>query len=199
MDAEAYADQLEKLLPRGPLWRPEPGGVLANLLLAAADELARVDGRARDLLEEADPRTTSELLDDWERVAGLPDPCADPITDPDERRAVLVAKLVGIGGINQADYVAVAADLGFHVEIEELHPWAAGIGFAGGKLTNDAWAFVWYVHAGDDLSAAEQSKLECFLRPLAPAHTSVAFLYDLTVLRPDPVVVTVTLPPVTVA
>lgn len=72
MTPEAYARVLKALLPPGRVWRTDPDGTVSKLFLAAGDELERVELRARDLLEEADPRTANELLPDYERVLGLP-------------------------------------------------------------------------------------------------------------------------------
>lgn len=71
-----YLRQLQSLLPPGPAWPKDDGATLTRLFGALSSELARVDGRAWQLVEEADPRTTGELLADWERSAGLPDICS---------------------------------------------------------------------------------------------------------------------------
>jgi Uncharacterised protein conserved in bacteria (DUF2313) len=68
--AEAYARTLRFLLPPGKLQR-ELDAFLAKLLLANAQELARVDQRGQDLITEADPRTTTELLPDFEKMLAL--------------------------------------------------------------------------------------------------------------------------------
>lgn len=86
--ADAYARMLRQLLPPGPLWDPSTDSLLAKLLRGAADELERVDMRAEILEQEADPRTATELLSDFE---------ADLDLAPDgtvaERRARVVALL----------------------------------------------------------------------------------------------------------
>lgn len=61
---------LSAFLPPGRVWRLADS-VLSKLLLAFADELARVDGRANDLYEEADPRTADELIPEYERELAL--------------------------------------------------------------------------------------------------------------------------------
>lgn len=65
--AEAYARMMRGLLPRGRAWETRPGQFLFQLLLGAADELARVSLRVIALLDEADPRTAVETLPDYER------------------------------------------------------------------------------------------------------------------------------------
>src|SRR5262245_31416208 len=71
-----YTIALLNLLPFGQAWTRRAGSVLVNTVRGLADYWGFVDGRAADLLErESDPRQTLELLTDWERNFGLPDPC----------------------------------------------------------------------------------------------------------------------------
>jgi hypothetical protein len=64
--AEAYARVQKALLPPGRLWSLNTGSVISAVFLAAGDELARVSGRAVDMIEEADGSTTTELLLEFE-------------------------------------------------------------------------------------------------------------------------------------
>jgi uncharacterized protein YmfQ (DUF2313 family) len=80
LNAKAYLQQLQALLPRGLAWPRAVDAHLTKLLSAFSLEFARVDQRVDDLLDEADPRSTLELLPEWERMAGLPDPCASKQT-----------------------------------------------------------------------------------------------------------------------
>ena len=82
-----YLRQMQSLLPYGPAWPKDDGALITRLLGGLAAELARVDGRAWQLVEEADPRTVAELFADWERVAGLPDACAIATLTREARRA----------------------------------------------------------------------------------------------------------------
>src|SRR3546814_16731414 len=98
MDRAAYLAQLQTLLPPGDAWPRDPDAVLTRMLDAFAAALAQVDGRAGDLITEADPRSTDELLEDWERVTGLPDPCAGDEQTAEGRRGRVVKKLPNRGG-----------------------------------------------------------------------------------------------------
>lgn len=195
----AYARQMAQLLPRGAAWAFAPDGVFARLLLALAAEFARIDSRALDLIEEADPRTTLELLSDWERVAGLPDACTGAPDEVSERQAALHQKIAGLGGQNKAAFIEVAARLGYQVEIEEHHPARIGSRI-GGRLNGPDWAFAWtmnirpfdgYLEERTFLAVAEIGDrigvrlrgfgaldLECLIRRMAPAHTHVLFAYE---------------------
>lgn len=105
LSAAAYARSMKALLPPGKLWHMV-GGVLEKLLVACAQELARVDQRALDLLEEADPRTTSELLAEYERELGL---TASGTTT--ERRNRVIALLLLRQRVRPVDYKQILAPL----------------------------------------------------------------------------------------
>ncbi len=80
-----------KLLPLGIAWPRKPDSVLAKVCRGLTNVWGFVDSRAADLLErESDPRKTVELLPDWEKAWGLPDPCFPSAITDDERRRMLV-------------------------------------------------------------------------------------------------------------
>src|SRR6516162_2792503 len=128
-----YRDAFLELLPQGQAW---PKHSLDSVLWKACDGLNNywgwVDGRAADLLEqESDPRTTVELLPDWERNWGLPDPCfAEPLSVHD-RQVALVQRMTIEGGQSRQFFVDVAAQLGYTITITEYRPFMTGIDKVG--------------------------------------------------------------------
>jgi len=188
-----YLHLLQQLLPTGGAWPRAAGATLTRLLNAFGYGLATAHNRALDAIEEADPTTTTELLSDWERVAGLPDACTAAVAPTvQERRAVLVARLTGRGGQSRQFFIDVAAALGFAVTITEFRPFTSGHSAAGDPLTNGTWAFAWRVNApettivsfragqsaaGEPLAKWGNEVLECVLTRLKPAHTTVQFAY----------------------
>ena len=56
--ATDYQTLLQQLLPYGPAWTDDPDAGITRLFTGLAQELARLDTRAWQLIEEADPRTT---------------------------------------------------------------------------------------------------------------------------------------------
>lgn len=182
MDVNAYARQLKQLLPPGRLWNLEPGSGLSKLLLGLAEELVRVDARGLVLVEEGDPRTTSELLDEWERMLGLPD--EDVLEVPgtvEERRQAILSKLLKTGGQSRAYYIGLAAAAGYVVSIYDGY---AGELFRvnrqriGDRLYGPSWAHTWKVTVQPPTGPAlSTDTLERILRRVAPAHTVVIFEY----------------------
>lgn len=193
LTATDYLRQLQALLPPGPAWPKDDAATLTHLLSALAAELARVDGQALTLVEEADPRTVAELFADWERVAGLPDACAQAFGGDQtlaQRRAALVGRLTTLGGQSPAYYIGVAAALGYAITITEFRAHTVNDD-VDSSLYSEAWSFAWQVNAAlnniteltvdgtvdDPLAAWGNSLLECVINRLKPAHTTVLFSY----------------------
>lgn len=188
-----YLRQLQALLPLGPAWSKDDGAILTRTFGALAAELARVDDRAWDLLDEADPRSTNELFTDWERVAGLPDACVVALGGTqslDQRRATLVGKLVTIGGQSIAYFVALALSLGYVITITEFRAHTV-VDDVNHPFYDIDWNFVWQVNGllntvvnftvngpvSDPLASWGNTLLQCVLQRLKPAHTTVIFVY----------------------
>lgn len=187
-----YLAELQALLPPGGLTR-DPDAVLTKLLSVFAASLARVDALATALLEEADPRTTVQLLPDWERVLGLPDKCAggESLT-LQERRAWLVGRMTARGGQSRAWFISLAASLGYAIAIDEFRPFTCGLSVCGEQLAPEATWTVWRVRmpatpiywfragasvCGERLGSQAAGWIECLFRRLKPAHTTVLFTY----------------------
>ena len=176
LSAPAYTRLLKALLPRGALWDLQEGSFISRVLSAVADELARIDGRSEDLIREIHPPTTLDLLPDFERVYGLPDPCGGEDQSTAQRIASVVNKVTAVGGQSKTYYIGVAARLGFTITIDEF---------------TTADPFAWRVNSAlitlieitvedtveDRLATFGNDQLECVLNELKPAHTTIIFAY----------------------
>ena len=188
-----YLTQLQDLLPPGIAWPRDPDCYLTRLLSGLAVELARIDARAERLIIEADPRETNELLMDFERMCGLPDPCAVSISDEittSERRRAILAVLTGIGGQSAAYFVQLAESLGYSITVTEfrLHDVNSTV---EDPIYSHPWQYAWQVEmpavrvsyktvsdtVSDPLAWWGNILLECLIRRYKPAHTTVIFTY----------------------
>ena len=186
-----YLTQLQNLLPKGVVWNKEEGSTLTSLLAGLAKEFFNVDKRTEDLLREADPSRALEMLADWERAVGLPDPCTGPLNTLAARRAAVVARLRSQGGQSRAFFIALAETLGYSITITEYKPFVAGSN-AGETLSNGDWKHAWKVTApettvrkfragdgaGERLARWGNQELECAIERAKPAHTQVIFAYQ---------------------
>jgi uncharacterized protein YmfQ (DUF2313 family) len=127
-----YAQAFLSLLPQGQAWPRHPLSTLWNTCFGLSNYWGFVDARAADLLErESDPRATIELLPDWERNWGLPDPCFPDATSIPERQAMLVLKMTMMGGQSREYFIDIAKWLGYDITISEYAPFMAGVSEAG--------------------------------------------------------------------
>jgi uncharacterized protein YmfQ (DUF2313 family) len=155
-----YTDAFLTLLPQGQAWPKRPGSTLYKTCDGLSQYWGFVDSRAADLLErESDPRITVELLPDWEKAWGLPDPCFPETISIAQRQAMLVLKMTMLGAQSRAWFQWVANWLGIDIgHIQEFAPYMTGVSECGD--TRDQWGdsrwelgppelrFYWTIHVG---------------------------------------------------
>lgn len=203
---EKYSSTIKKLFPTGWAFRFYSGLNLTKIIDSLSIEPDRVEQRAYKLLDELDPNTTYEMLDNWERLLGIPDECTPP-SDPTvyERRVRILQKLTTGGGQSRAFFKLIAEQLGYDADIIDVvnfRDFRVGASRVGEKLSNSTtpgggvgaagWAYTFQIKApaalirpfrvgqgsvGQRLVLTENSTLECVIRKFAPAHVTVIFSY----------------------
>lgn len=176
MTKDDYKTQLIALLPPGVMWPAvQTSSTFINLLDALAEELARIDARVHNLMDEVYPDTAVEMLPDWERVAGLPDKCTGELSTLQQRHSALISVLSIERSLSRAFYISIAARLGFVVTITELPNFVWQVNAV--LDTNAVYFRVNVSVTGDPLVQSLNNLLECAMNKLKPAHTSVTFNY----------------------
>lgn len=173
--ANDYLESLKALAPKGVCWTTDNNSNWIKLLDAIAQEYARVDGRGVDLLMEAFPDTSDELLPNWERLVGLPDTFSDPDATIEERRQQVLFKLQARGG-QTAEYIQdLIATLGYESLIIDATPFKADFSHADDFLFDDTWAHIFVVVVQNPVANHEQ--LEGRIRSIQPAQSKSIFFY----------------------
>lgn len=191
-NAADYAAQLFLLQPAGPAWPQDGDSTSARVFPPIGTTLAQVHARANQLIEEADARTTSELLVDWERVVGLPDPCLTPATSTAERRRRVVQRLTYQGGQSVAFFIAFLAVLGYPgCTVTEYRPLKCN-SKCNAPLNQGGWRYGWRVNVpgtvnvrrltctgrcNDPIASWGDPGLLCLISAHRPAHTKVFVSY----------------------
>lgn len=177
--ATAYAQMLLQLLPDGRLWR-RVGSLLERLLLGSADELARLDARAADLLRESDPRTAVELLPEYERELGLDG--SGPLA---ERQANVVARLIRRQRFRPADFrdalaALLAQDAADVVVLERTAAFAASI-------SDPREIFRFFIYRDPTLPGTYfLSSAQTLVDEMKPSHTIGTVIESIDALYDDP-------------
>jgi uncharacterized protein YmfQ (DUF2313 family) len=127
-----YGSAFLTLLPQGQAWPTAPGTTLDLACRGLAEYWGFVDSRAADLLErESDPRITIELLPDWERNWGLPDPCYEAPLTIAERQLALIMRMTMEGAQSREFFINIAAMIGYPISITEYRTFVVGIDRCG--------------------------------------------------------------------
>jgi uncharacterized protein YmfQ (DUF2313 family) len=191
--AADYLSALQSLLPRGRVWPRSPDAAQTKALSGLTPVYERQNLRANHLLVDAFPTTTFELLPEWEATLGLPDPCAGIAPTIQARQAQVSARFTALGGQSVSYMKAFALSLGYSITITQFVPARAGVIRAGQALCGSDFAHAWRVSAplntsfafragasavGEPLSSIGNTVLECELKQVAPAHTTVFFAYS---------------------
>lgn len=177
--AEQYKKQLQSLLPKGKLWNRDESSILTKLLHGKAEELARIEERIENLLEEKDVRTTTELITEHEADFGIPEEGEELQTTVEARREELLSKLIAVGQQDKGYFEDISEAFGYDIVIEEFQPFWAGFGVAGFPCGDQFNLFYWKV--GIDVDSVTESievnisKLISRINRLKPGHTIVLF------------------------
>lgn len=175
---EEYKLLLQSLLPKGRFWTKAVSSVLAQLLWGLGEEYSRVEERAEDLITEAHPRTSIELLTEWETEFGIPEEGQSLGATTEERQNEIYAKLIAVGQQDKGYFEDIAAALGYTVSVTENSPSWAGVVKAGEELGGDYVLFYWLI----DISVLEGMKVNIttlinYITERKPGHTTVLFRF----------------------
>lgn len=194
--ASDFLTALQGLMPRGLAWPKDAAAVMAQSMSGLSPTWARHTLQNNNLLVDAFPSTTFQLLPEWEATLGLPDPCAGESPTIQQRRAQVVARFTNGGGQSLPYFVQFAASLGYDVSIEEFAPARANQSRCGSPCYSEAWAFAWAIEmplstvtyaraglsvAGEPLASWGNAVLQCEMARISPAHTVLQFQYQIEI------------------
>lgn len=184
------------MLPQGPAWGTPDGEamplthLLARFTRVLVDSFVWLYARAFGLAREAFSQGASELLPEWEADYGLPEACFTGDQTTAQRLSALGRKVRADAINHPGDFIRLALDYGFEIEIEEPAMFECGFSECGGRHTVGSYIeeTYWIVRVRDagisyfecgvsecgydplfSLGAAEE--ILCLLRKMAPAWT----------------------------
>lgn len=119
---DQVTQSLANFMPNGCVWSNKnlPDTIQHKLLRGLSGELQRVEETLIEWTSQFDPRTTTDFIQRWERVVGIPDGCFLGTEELEIRRKHVVAKFLSIGVTTEQDFIDLAAFLGVQITIEHL-------------------------------------------------------------------------------
>jgi len=182
--------------PAGAAWGSPDGeavslaSVLARFTRVLLSPFEWLYARGWRLALESSVQSVSETLDSWEADYGLPERCFSGEQSAAQRLTALRRKVSAAPVSTPEDFVRIAADFGFEIEIEEPCIFECGFSECGSYHPTGAPAeeTYWIVRVkgaaigyfeigagqlGEDplFSLGEAEQILCMLRQLAPAWT----------------------------
>lgn len=175
LSADDFKCVLGALLPPGGAWPIEGDSDLQKMIAAIAEEFARIDLRAEQLILEIDPRTATELLNEWEEALGLPDPCiTGTLTFAERRQNAYVAYTLRSAPSDEW-LISVAKNIGFDITITNPSPGLWQVNAPAETLQLATYGNTVY---GDPYRTfGREQLLECTMSKLNRAHATVQFNY----------------------
>jgi len=157
-----------------------------KLLMSFAVELEKFEDRITDLIREAIPGLSRELLPEWESDLGLPDICSPLAATQEERAKICHAKYTGnYYGQSKQFYIDYALSLGAIIIITEYYGYGSVFrvdnnrvdrtpieGIAGARLWSITSKFKVIFHV-ISLSDISLEYLKCRINQIAPAHVQI--------------------------
>jgi uncharacterized protein YmfQ (DUF2313 family) len=151
--AQALAGLLE-LTPQGWALPDDPTSVWAGFVSPIAAEWSRIETTAAAMLAELDMRTAPNMLPDYQRVLG-PDAygrdAAGLGLSEDQAARLAWARWTAGGNMAPSDYVALAAQAGVTITVQQYWPSICGLMQCGDELGDDRWFECGRSHCGNAL------------------------------------------------
>jgi uncharacterized protein YmfQ (DUF2313 family) len=169
----AHADLLKALLP--PVAYDTTGHALSAELEAEGKQLDDYQAAVIALQQEMDPRTTTVLLPEWERVYGLPDEGLTLASTIEERQVVLTAKVGATGGLSKPYFKALLEAAGYTVLIDQPRGFFAGVNRAADRIYGEGKC-IWYWRIrlrknGALISSVDRARVAACLKSVKPAFS----------------------------
>jgi len=114
-----HASSLAAFMPSGRLFQAARTSTtnFRKFLEGLAEELQNSEGLLKSYQDEYSVRTTTLLIEEWEKALGIPDQCFSGTGTIEERRRDALAKLASLGVQTAEDFQAVAAIFGVSVNV----------------------------------------------------------------------------------
>lgn len=179
--SDDFLRAMQALMPRGSVWPRSPGALQTKILAGLAKSYESQTMRSNNLLVDAFPATSVELLPEWEASLGLPSTAAGPNPSTVARQTLVIARLIGALGVSVIDLKQYAALLGYEITVSGQAPFRCGQSHCGQSLGGVEQMFGLFVTAPSDAPTPFGSYGPAVLRDelarVAPPHAVLNFKF----------------------
>lgn len=91
--------------------------VFRKILIGLASEWLNFRNKINEVSNQYNPKTTTQLIEEWEEFVGIPDSCIDVASTLEQRRINILLKLSGINVSTETQFKNIALILGYNIEV----------------------------------------------------------------------------------
>ena len=192
LNAEQTAQLFAQYFPQGKAWNAKniPSKNLYKLLKGCASEDVNFRNKLNEQLDQYSIFTTTEYLEEYETMLGIPDDCFTNQEDVPTRRNQIIAKMLAYGTQTAQNIIDLVAILGFEITITNgfgdafpvTFPWA----FMGSSVEGSNTIIVTFLNIPAQNTFPVPfpwafggfsyiNRVECFIIKLIPSTDNVIF------------------------
>lgn len=176
-DVEYYKKALRGLMPKGSIWTIGEKKI-GKLIDGFAPELARVDVRTMEMIQEADTDTCVDTISDWEKMTGIPNRAIGEVvpSDLEDRRELVWSRLAAIGG-SSIEYITGQVEaLGFEITIKEFRKTRCGSARCGDVMYNVPWAHTLWIEVNAS-NTVDQNRVRYLLNRIVHGQITIILVF----------------------
>ncbi len=168
------------------------GSNLKKVLLGLASEFVRFRDKTNLIYDQYDPRTTTNLITEWETQVGIPDQCFGNTGTLEERRTNILLKLAGVNVSTEEQFENIALILGFNIDVSngiDIAVFPLTLPFVLLNGTEAPFTIVITLPVSEQpaglplelpftLTSQVPDVLECLFNKIKPAQCNIIFRYS---------------------
>lgn len=93
------------------------GSTLRKILIGLASEWLNFRDKINEVSNQYNPKTTTQLIQEWEEFVGIPDSCIPVASTIEQRRLNILLKLAGINATTENQFKKIAEILGYNIQV----------------------------------------------------------------------------------
>ena len=169
-----HAEILQKNLPYGRIWQSDNDELFGRILVVLGACLDNVYNKINQLKLEFSPKTTNDLLDEWEADAGIPDNCFSKGDNNSARVEILRRKILERVPATKTVINNYLININVTLNEDPNNP----IVTIGLQSTADIYARCGVARCGNDrlLDFATNDTVKCWIKRVLPAHLYIKFV-----------------------
>lgn len=167
---EQWTDQAIKLFPPGIAFNSDPNSNFYKLIYALMGEFKAFNDFSNAIIEDWNPLTTTNFLEEWQSSLGLPDQCVTYQSSFEDQRNQVISRINFTGQSNINFLSGLCTSLGYEVDIKEWGQMICNVQACGAYACGPADRSNETYITINITNSKDASLLICELKPFIPPY-----------------------------